>query len=80
MPNDPVNVKGEIRGDKLIITVELTEEKIAAAKTTSTGRSLIIGSTRGHQRLVGQPDLWWSALVLKTIPRPPRRKKKEAVK
>lgn len=43
-----MNVQGEIKGDKLILIVDVSKEAIAKASPSSTGKSLIVGTTSGY--------------------------------
>lgn len=42
------NVKTEVKGDKLFIEVDISEKAIKAAPMSSTGKSKLVGSTKGY--------------------------------
>lgn len=44
-------VSHEVKGDKLIITVDLNKKEIQSAKPSATGRTKIVASTRGNTKV-----------------------------
>lgn len=45
------NVDYEIKGDKLVITVDIGQQAIKAAPPSSTGKTNLVGSTSGYTRV-----------------------------
>ena len=43
------NVLHEIKGDKLIITVDISQKSLKQATVSSTGKTRLIASTQGNQ-------------------------------
>lgn len=43
-------MKSEIKGDTLILTIDISEAAIKAAKPSSTGKTLVVASTNGFTR------------------------------
>lgn len=41
------NCTGEVKGDKLILTVDISEAALKAAAPSSQGKTLIVGGTGG---------------------------------
>ena len=46
-----VNVQHEIKGDKLVITVDVAKRVLEAAPLSKTGKSRIVASTNGFVNL-----------------------------
>lgn len=42
-----MNVQGEIKGDKLILTIDISKEAMANAKPSSSGKTKILATTSG---------------------------------
>ncbi len=45
------NVQTEIKGDKLVITVDVSKKVLDKAQPSSTGKSRLVASTRGMMKL-----------------------------
>ena len=45
--NGNTNVQAEIKGDKLVITVDVGEQARHNAQRSSTGKSRVVGTTHG---------------------------------
>lgn len=45
-----MSVQGEIKGDKLILTVDVSEVARKAATPSTSGKTLVVASTRGFTR------------------------------
>jgi len=43
-------VTGEIKGDKLVLTIDVSEAARKAAEPSKSGKTLVIASTRGFTR------------------------------
>lgn len=66
------NVTHAIEGDYLVVRVRITEADAAAAPPSSTGKSVLIGSTGGYVKLdktVGGVNLSMTAMVCGTAPK-----------
>jgi len=71
----PYNISAEVRGRNVLITVSL-DDVVGISKT---GRSYIIGTSRGLQQIPGLEEdrYFWSGLVLKVIPKEQRQEPQE---
>ena len=58
------NAAPEVRGVKLVVTVDLEVE----LGPSTTGRSTIIGNTHGFRDIPGMPGYWYNVLVAKKRP------------
>ena len=47
------NVAAEVKGDKLIITVDVSKKTIANAEPSKSGKSNVVGSTNGFVKIGG---------------------------
>ena len=45
------NVEYKVEGDKLVITVDISQRSIAAALPSSSGKTVLVGSTGGAMPL-----------------------------
>lgn len=45
-----MSVQGEIKGDQLILTIDISKEARQAAQPSSTGKTMVLATTRGFTR------------------------------
>jgi hypothetical protein len=58
------NVSHETKGNKLVITIDLSDEARAAAKPSSTGKTLLVAGTGGFVK-IGDVSLSLNATIKK---------------
>lgn len=49
------NIEVELKGDKLIITIDINKTLVQKAPLSSSGKNRLIASTRGQLRVNGGP-------------------------
>lgn len=57
-----MSFKTEIKGDTLVLTIDVSEASRKAAVPSSTGKTLLVASSRGKVRC-GDVDLMFNALI-----------------
>lgn len=54
---NPNNVKTEIRGSQLIITIDISQNQVTNAPLSSTGKSRLVASSAGFMRVPGNDHI-----------------------
>jgi hypothetical protein len=65
------NVEYKVAGDKLVITVDISQTTVGKAPDSKTGKTRLVASTGGAQRIAGCPaGLGDQSFALNVIAKP----------
>lgn len=57
------NVQTEVKGSKLVITVDISEKAVKEAVPSSTGKTKLVASTEGNQAVAGHNGMKFGLTV-----------------
>jgi hypothetical protein len=58
-----MNVQGEVKGDKLILTIDVSAKSLEAAHPSGSGKTLVVASTSGFAGFGGPVKVSLNATV-----------------